>query len=142
MRYAHDRGMKFYFFNWNIYVDYAKDQYPALTQDPKNSTTTDYMYKSMRALLETYPELDGFGITAGDGMDGTAQENTTWTWNAMGKAARDYLSENPSRKFNLINRSVGSSPEAWNAIYAPLKAAPNVWACFKETDTEVESCID
>ncbi len=35
MQYAHDRGMKFYFFNWNIYVDYAKTQYPALTQEPE-----------------------------------------------------------------------------------------------------------
>lgn len=126
MRYAHDRGMTFYFFNWNIHLEHAKDQYPTITQDPKNEITIDYMYKSMRALLETYPELDGFGITAGDGMKGTAEENTTWTWNAMGKAARDYLSEHPSRKFNLINRSVGSSPEAWLSIYAPLKELPKV----------------
>jgi hypothetical protein len=126
MGYAHDRGMKFYFFNWNIHLEHAQEQYPAITEDPKNSTTLDYMYKSMRALMETYPELDGFGITAGDGMKGTSEENTTWTWNAIGKAATDYLSENPSRKFNLINRSVGSRPESWNTIYAPQKAAPNV----------------
>jgi len=68
MKYAHNRGMKFYFFNWNIYVDYASTHYPALTNSPSNLTTIDYMYKSMRALLETYPELDGFGITSGDGM--------------------------------------------------------------------------
>jgi hypothetical protein len=126
MRYAHDRGMTFYFFNWNIHLEHAKDEYPAITQDPKNQVSLDYMYKSMRALLETYPELDGFGITAGDGMKGTAEENTTWTWNAMGKSVRDYLSENPSRTFNLINRSVGSSPEAWLSIYAPLKSLPKV----------------
>jgi hypothetical protein len=130
MRYAHDRGMKFYFFNWNIHLEHAKDQYPALTADPKNSNTIDYMYKSMRALLATYPELDGFGITSGDGMHGTAEENTQWTWNAMGKAVKDYLSENPSRKFNLIHRSVKTSAESWNTIYAPLKAVPNVTMDF------------
>jgi hypothetical protein len=53
MTYAHDRGMKFYFFNWNIYVDYASTQYPALTKSPTNSTTIEYTSKSMRALLET-----------------------------------------------------------------------------------------
>jgi hypothetical protein len=126
MRYAHDRGMTFYFFNWNIHLEHAKDVEPAITQDPRNQVTIDYMYRSMRALLETYPELDGFGITAGDGMKGTAEENTTWTWNAMGKAVRDYMSANPTRKFNLINRSVGSSPEAWLALYAPLKEFPRV----------------
>lgn len=125
MGYAHDRGMKFYFFNWNIHLEHAKAQYPALTEDPKNSTTIDYMYKSMRALVETYPDLDGFGITSGDGMHGTQEENTEWTWNAMGKAVKDYLSKNPSRKFNLIHRSVKSSTAAWNTFYAPLKAIPN-----------------
>ena len=33
MQYAHSRGMKFYFFNWNVYVDYAKDQYPEITRE-------------------------------------------------------------------------------------------------------------
>ena len=130
MTYAHDRGMKFYFFNWNIHLEHAQDQYPALTEDPKNKTTIDYTYKSMRALLETYPELDGFGITSGDGMDGTKEENTQWTWEAMGKAVRDYFRENPSRQFNLIHRGVKSSTEAWNTIYAPLKEVPNVTMDF------------
>jgi hypothetical protein len=125
MSYAHDRGMKFYFFNWNIYVDHAHDEYPSITRDPENKTTIDYMYKSMQALLATYPELDGYGITAGDGMEGSSEERTQWTWSAIGKAVKDYLSENTSRKFNLIHRSVGSSPESWNAIYAPLKTVPN-----------------
>jgi hypothetical protein len=125
MTHAHDRGMRFYFFNWNIHLEHAKDQYPAITEDPTNAVTIDYMYKSMRALLETYPELDGFGITSGDGMSGTQEENTRWTWNALGRAVRDFLHEHPSRRFNLIHRSVKSSVEAWDAHYAPLKALPN-----------------
>jgi hypothetical protein len=126
MKYAHDRGMRFYFFNWNIYVDYVKTQYPSLTQKPDNRATIDYMYKSMKALLETYPELDGFGITSGDGMDGTAEENTQWTWDAMGKAVRDYSSEHPSRQFNLIHRGVKTDPKTCDAIYAPIKSVTNV----------------
>ena len=125
MKYAHDHGMSFYFFNWNIHLEHAIDQYPEIKEDPKNTTSLDYMYKSMQALIKTYPELDGFGISAGDGMKGTPEVNTTWTWNAMGKAVKDYLTENPSRKFTLIHRSIGSSPEVWNTVYAPLKALPN-----------------
>jgi PKD repeat protein len=122
MQYAHNRGMKFYFFNWNIYVDYASTQYPAITRDQSNPTTIDYMYKSMTALMNTYPELDGFGISAGDGMaDGTSSTaKTTWTWNAIGKAVKDYATSNPTRKFNLIHRSIGSGTNEWNSIYAPL----------------------
>ncbi len=125
MTYAHSRGMKFYFFNWNIYVDHAEDSYPDLKQDPKSKETIDYMSKSMRALVETYPELDGFGITSGDGMDGTKEENVQWTWAAMGKAVTDYLKENPTRKFNLIHRGVKASVETVTETYAPMKSVPN-----------------
>lgn len=125
MKYAHDHGMKFYFFNWNVYVDYAKDQYPEITQDLSNVNTINYMNKSVKALIETYPELDGFGITAGDGMSHESDKNTAWTYNAIGKAVKEYLVENPSRKFNLIHRSVYSNPELFDSIYAPLKTVPN-----------------
>lgn len=126
MQYAHNRGMKFYFFNWNLYVDYAQDQYPEINKDTTNAVTIDYTYKSMKALIQTYPELDGFGITAGDGLAGSFIGNTTWTWNALGKAVNDYLRENPTRKFNLIHRAVRTTPEIWDSIYAPIKSLPNV----------------
>jgi len=128
MQYAHNRGMKFYFFNWNIYADYASTQYPAVTRDQSNPTTIDYMYKSMTALINTYPELDGFGISAGDGMDSNASNTakTTWTWNAIGKAVKDYATVNPTRKFNLIHRSIGSGTNEWNSIYAPLDGVGKV----------------
>jgi hypothetical protein len=133
MQHAHSRGMKFYFFNWNIYVDFAKDQYPDISATRTNATTLDYMYKSMQALIETYPELDGFGISAGDGMmvesqgfSGDSNLKTQWTWEAFGKAVKDYLVKNPSRKFNLIHRGIGSSPEIVNEKYAPLKEVQNV----------------
>ncbi len=113
MQYAHSRGMKFYFFNWNVYVDYAKDQYPEITRDLTNETTIDYMNKCMKALIETYPDLDGFG-----------------TYKAIGKAVQEYLTENPSRKFNLVHRSVYSNPELFDLNYAPLKTLPNATLNF------------
>jgi uncharacterized repeat protein (TIGR02543 family) len=125
MKYAHDRGMKFYFFNWNIHLEHARDQYPELTEEPDDKDTMDYMYKSMQALIDTYPELDGFGITSGDGMDGTNEENTEWTWNTMGRAVHDYLKDNPTRHFNLIHRGVKSNPETVNHFFAPIRELPN-----------------
>ena len=130
MKYAHSRGMKFYFFNWNVYADYAKDQYPEITKDLSNATTIDYMNKCMKALIDTYPDLDGFGITAGDGMSKSPEDNTTWTYNAIGKPVKEYLTEHPSRKFNLIHRSVYSNPQLFDSIYAPLKTVSNVTTNF------------
>ncbi len=132
MSYAKDRGMKFYFFNWNIHLEFTKTQYPSITEARTNVTTLDYMYKSMQALITTYPDLAGFGISAGDGMQRPSEEfnndnelKTKWTWDAMGKAVYDYLKDNPNRKFNLIHRGIGSSAEIWNKQYAPLKKLPN-----------------
>jgi hypothetical protein len=125
MQYAHDRGMKFYFFNWNIHLEYAGKQYPELTDEPSNPKSIDYMHKSMTALLETYPELDGFGITSGDGMGADKEDNTRWTWAAMGSAVNNYLIKNPQRKFNLIHRGVKSSTEMVVKYYSPLKELPN-----------------
>ncbi len=126
MKYAHDRGMKFYFFNWNVYVDYARQQYPAITQDLDNPATIKYMNQCIKALIKTYPDLDGFGITAGDGMSHSSEDNTRWTHNAIGKPIKEYLAETPSRKFTLIHRSVYSNPELFDEIYAPRQVSRNL----------------
>jgi hypothetical protein len=132
MQYAHNRGMKFYLFNWNIHLDYVKDQYSEITENAHNTVTKDYMYKSMYALLETYPKLDGFGISAGDGMmredqgfDKNRELKTQWTWETMGKAVDDYLKANPNRKFNLIHRGIGTEPKLVNEKFSSLKKAEN-----------------
>jgi hypothetical protein len=132
MQYAHNRGMKFYFFNWNIHLDYARDQYPGITENGDNPVTKDYMYKSMYALMETYPLLDGFGISAGDGMLWKGQgfgrdkeRKTQWTWETMGKAVEDYLLANPNRNFNLIHRGIGTDPGLVNEKFSSLKEIEN-----------------
>lgn len=128
MRYAHSRGMKFYFFNWNIYVDYAKDVYPEITREQDNQVTVDYTYRSMMALMDTYPELDGFGVSGGDGMASYSdvRGNSEWTYSVYGRAVLDYCREHPERKFNLIHRRLGTTPDIWNEIYSPLDSLENV----------------
>jgi len=60
IKYAHDRGFKFYLFCWNVDPDYAKDQYSFINKKESNLATIDYTNKSMTALLNISPELDGF----------------------------------------------------------------------------------
>jgi len=59
-------------------------------------------------------------------FNGDSNLKTQWTWDAMGRAVKDYLTRNPSRKFNLIHRGIGSSPEILNEKYAPIKEVKNV----------------
>jgi hypothetical protein len=141
MQYAHSRGMSFYFFNWNIIVDYAGDrvsdskktgQYPAITDAIGNSTTKDYLSKSFQALIATYPELDGFGVSMGDNMGSGVSEGAkqSWSWDVYGKTMKSYLDANPSRKFTLIHRSLGISPETFYPSYDALIKTPNAQVDF------------
>lgn len=116
MQYAHDRGIKFYLFNWNVHVNYADEQYPQLGNKKGNLATIEYMQKSMRALLESYPELDGFGISAGDGMydEGGGWSDASkaqFTWDVYGQTVKNFMdtTSNKTRKFDIIHRSIGAN---------------------------------
>lgn len=127
MTYAHDRGFSFYFFCWNVCTEYAEDMYPGLiTEKEDNPDTLDYLSKSMKALLETYPELDGFGISAGDNMKLPKDSRGPWTWKAYGKAAHDYALANPNRKFTMIHRGLGAGLDKLYDDWRPLTKLPNM----------------
>ena len=127
MTYAHNRGFSFYFFCWNVCAEYAEDMYPGIiTEQEDNPTTLDYLSKSMKALLETYPELDGFGISAGDNMKLPKDSRGPWTWKAYGQAAYDYALANPDRKFTMIHRGLGAGILKLHEDWGPLTKLPNM----------------
>ncbi len=127
MTYAHNRGFSFYFFCWNVCAEYAEDMYPGIiTEKEDNPTTLDYLSKSMKALLETYPELDGFGISAGDNMKLPKDSRGPWTWKAYGQAAYDYAIANPNRKFTMIHRGLGAGILKLYEDWGPLTKLPNM----------------
>jgi hypothetical protein len=126
MNYAHSRGFSFYFFCWNVAAEYAEDMYPGvITETEDNPKTLDYLSKCMTALLETYPELDGFGISAGDNMKLPKNQRPEWTWKAYGKAAYEYATNNPSRKFSILHRGLGTSLKDVYKDWSPLTNLPN-----------------
>ncbi len=126
MTYAHNRGFSFYFFCWNVCAEYAEDMYPGvITEKEDNPITQDYLSKSMKALLETYPELDGFGISAGDNMKLPKNDRPAWTWKAYGKAAYDYALANPDRKFTMLHRGLGTALTSVYKDWEPLTKLPN-----------------
>jgi len=127
MTYAHNRGFSFYFFCWNVCAEYAEDMYPGvITEKENNPVTLDYLSKSMKALLETYPELDGFGISAGDNMKLPKDSRGPWTWKAYGQAAYDYALAHPERKFTMIHRGLGAGILKLYEDWGPLTKLPNM----------------
>ena len=78
-----------------------------ITQDQTNSVTVDYMRKSVRQALLTYPQIAGIGVTAGENADNVikgkhAIEN--FIFNTYGRGVMDVQEQQPDRKIRFIFR--------------------------------------
>ena len=120
MTLAHSRGFEFLFFNWNVWVANADGKY-GLANGVTTEANKIYMYKSMMKLLETYPELDGFGVTNGEN-----KSNEDFLWAAYGKAMYDYSVKNPQRKLRFIHRWHQTNLSDIKATFSKLFELPNV----------------
>lgn len=105
MQYAHDRGMKFYIYTWNVYTYGEQGKY-GIDNDIYNPVTVDYFRCSAREMVKTYPLLDGIGITAGENMVWSTDDigNEMWLWNTYGEGITEALNEEPGREFKLLHR--------------------------------------
>jgi len=120
MKIAHSRGFEFMFFNWNVWVANAHGKY-GLANAKTSKANKTYMYKSMMKLLETYPDLDGFGVTNGEN-----ESNQEFLWEAYGKAMYDYAVKNPQRKLRFIHRWHQTSLADIKKTFSGLFELPNV----------------
>jgi hypothetical protein len=105
MRHAADRGIRVYFFTWNVFTFGAEGRH-GITNDLGNEITKRYFRASVREMVKTYPLLAGMGITAGEGMphkmDSKVKE--AWLWDTYGEGVRDALKDDPRREFGMIHR--------------------------------------
>ncbi len=125
MAYAHSRGIKVYLFTWNIYT-YGENGKYGITNDIGNEITRDYFRKSVQAMVETYPDLDGLGFSAGENMDWsmTQDGNELWLYDTYGRGINAALEKQPDRAFKLIHRR--------HLVY-DFAALQAIWADFKGT---------
>jgi len=122
MAYAHSRGFEFLLFNWNVFTYGATDKH-GITDGRRGASdpdTLEYMYKAMVRLLETYPDLDGFGMSVGE--NGGTED---YAWNAYGKAMYDYAKANPKRSLKFIHRLHFGDFDQMLKLFAPLSSLPN-----------------
>ncbi len=126
MTLARNRGFEFYIFNWNIYTYGATGKY-GIDNSPNNSATVEYFRKSMTQLLDTYPDLTGFGVTAGENMgDINEAANAKWMWSTYGRGVADFANANKNRKVVFIHRYHGAGASSVMANFGDLIALPNV----------------
>ena len=123
MAYARSRGFEFLIFNWNIFTYGATGKH-GITDGKDGATdpdTIDYLYKAMTKLLETYPDLNGFGMSVGENK-GTEE----FVWSTYGKAMLDYAKANPKRTLKFIHRLHFGDFDLMLTVFSPLKAVSNV----------------
>ena len=129
MAHAKARGFDFYLFNWNIWTDGASGKYGITDAKPKAATSPEtiaYMRKCMTALLETYPQLDGFGITQGEHVSENDADNSAFLAKTFGLGFADYAKAHPERNLTFIHRWHLADFKEIKANFAELFALPNV----------------
>ena len=105
MQQAADRGIRVYFFTWNVFTFGAEGKH-GITKDLGNEITKKYFRASVRETVKTYPLLAGMGITAGENMpqDMASKAKEAWLWDTYGEGVRDALKDDPKREFRMIHR--------------------------------------
>lgn len=140
MAYAKSRGFEFYLFNWNIFTDGATGKYGITDKQDiaaTNQATIDYMRKCMSTLLQTYPDLDGFGITQGEHMswhvgprDLRPKQNeindALFLAKTYGLGMADYAKHHPERKLTFIHRWHLANFTDMKKNFGELMKLPNV----------------
>lgn len=105
MQYAHERGIRVYWFTWNLFTFGTEGKY-GITADQTNPATIAYLRASVREMVLTYPLLAGFGITAGENMRNREDEfsNEKFLWKTYGLGVADAKKVQPWREVRMIHR--------------------------------------
>jgi hypothetical protein len=126
---AHARGFDFYIINWNIFTDGATGKYGITDEREQAATsqaTIDYMRKCMTTLLETYPDLDGFGITQGEHMSKNTADDSRFLANTYGLGMAEYGKRHPERKLRFLHRWHMADFSEMKKNFSELMKQPNV----------------
>ncbi|MDC0584706.1 hypothetical protein OAO55_03140 [Bacteroidales bacterium] len=102
MEHANNRGIDIIWFTWNIFISPGTGEITDHTSDE----AIIYMRKAVQEMVETYPHLSGFGVTAGERMGMTVGEYSApgWMFETYGKGVIAAKENNPDRPFRFIFR--------------------------------------
>ena len=104
MEYAHNRGIEFVWFTWNIFTYGIEGKY-GIDNSQDNENTIKYYRSAVREMVLTYPYLSGIGIAAGENMErNSTYSKEEWLWKTYGQGISDALKIQTDRKFRLIHR--------------------------------------
>lgn len=130
MRYAKDRNIDFYVMTWNIFVNGTEGKY-GITDQIDNPVTADYFRQSVRQMFQTYPDLQGVGLTTGENMpSASAAQKEDWAFRTYGQGILDAAAAQPDRQFTLIHRQHMTGASAVIDRFAPVREKQNIEFVF------------
>ncbi len=103
---AEDRGIDIYLFHWNVFVNGAQGKH-GIEWSQQSDVTIDYIRKSVKAMLLTYPNIKGIGVTAGEHINRDLEgkyKTENWMWHTYGRGIMDARAENPGLDVRFIFR--------------------------------------
>lgn len=126
MRYGKERNVDFYIITWNIFTYGTQNQY-GITDDINNPTTIDYFRKSVQALVETYPDLKGVGLTTGENIEGAGfAEKEGWAYDTYGQGILNAVNKQQDRKITFVHRQHQAGALDIADKFQPLVDHPNI----------------
>ncbi len=128
LAYGRNRGFEIYYCTWNVFLWNAKGKH-GLEEDPFNKKTLTYLKEATIKFLETYPDVSGLGVTAGENLGalkGKNEELIKWTWDAYGAGVLEYAKEHPNRRLVFFHRQHYGNVENIIKGFKPLQNIPNV----------------
>ncbi len=104
---AENRGIEVYIFHWNIFTFGARGRH-GIDDRPDNEKTIAYVRYCIARFLQTYPQVDGIGVTAGEHVDRKRVKKVggieQWLWLTYGRGVMDAMKASPGREIRFIFR--------------------------------------
>ncbi|MFC1761522.1 GDSL-type esterase/lipase family protein [Planctomycetota bacterium] len=128
--YAKSRNVEFWIITWNIFTYGAEGKY-GIDNNIDNPNTRDYFRKSVKAMVQTYPDLAGIGLAPGENMrKHTVEQKEGWVFETYGQGILDAVAEDPDRKIMFIHRQHDTGVDTVLNHCKPLIDHPNVEFIF------------
>jgi len=105
-KYADDRGIDIHLYHWNVFVSGAEGKHGIETRQD-SPETIDYLRKSVKQFMLTYPTVKGIGVTAGENAKNNIKGEysiESFIWKTYGKGIMDAKAINPNIKCTFIFR--------------------------------------
>lgn len=105
-QYADDRGIDIHIYNWNVFVADAEGKHGIVARQD-SPEAIDYLRKTIKQFLLTYPTIKGIGVTAGENTNNNIKGEYSvenFIWKTYGQGVMDAKAVNPNIDCTFIFR--------------------------------------